>query len=317
MEKDSKIYLAGHRGLVGSALKRKLESKGYTNIIFCTHKELDLTNQQAVNEFFEQEKPEYVFLAAAKVGGILANSTYPAEFIYENLMIESNVIHAAYKHGVKKLLFLGSSCIYPKLAPQPLKEEYLLTGPLEETNEAYAIAKIAGVRLCKHYNQQYGTNFISVMPTNLYGPNDNFDLETSHVMPALIRKFHEAKVNNEPEVVVWGTGKPLREFMHVDDMANACVYLMENYDFSDIGEFVNIGVGEDVTISELVELIKEVVGFEGKIKYDTSKPDGTPRKLMDVLRLNGLGWEARISLKDGIKETYEWYQNQIKSNERF
>lgn len=307
MEKDSKIYLAGHRGLVGSALKRKLESKGYTNLIFRTHKELDLTNQQAVNEFFEQEKPEYVFLAAAKVGGILANSTYPAQFIYENLMIESNIIHAVYKYGVKKLLFLGSSCIYPKLAPQPLKEEYLLTGPLEETNEAYAIAKIAGIRLCKHYNQQYGTNFISVMPTNLYGPNDNFDLETSHVMPALIRKFHEAKVNNEPEVVVWGTGKPLREFMHVDDMADACVYLMENYDFSEIGEFVNIGVGEDVTINELVELIKDIVGFEGKIRYDTSKPDGTPRKLMDVSRLNGLGWKAKISLKDGIKEAYEWY----------
>ena len=315
MEKDSKIYVAGHRGLVGSALKRKLESKGYTNLLFRTHKELDLTNQQEVNEFFEHEKPEYVFLAAAKVGGILANRTYPAEFIYENLMIESNIIHAAYKYGVKKLLFLGSSCIYPKLASQPLKEEYLLTGSLEETNEAYAIAKIAGIRLCKHYNHQYGTNFISVMPTNLYGPNDNFDLETSHVMPALIRKFHEAKVNNEPEVVVWGTGKPLREFMHVDDMADACVFLMENYDFSEAGEFVNIGAGKDITISELVELIKEVVGFEGKIKYDTSKPDGTPRKLMDVSRLNGLGWKARISLKDGIKETYEWYQNQIKPNE--
>ena len=302
MEKESKIYVAGHRGLVGSALKRKLESKGYTNLIFRTHKELDLTNQQAVNEFFEQEKPEYVFLAAAKVGGILANSTYPAQFIYENLMIESNIIHASYKYGVKKLLFLGSSCIYPKFAPQPLKEEYLLTGPLEETNEAYAIAKIAGIRLCKHYNQQYGTNFISVMPTNLYGPNDNFDLETSHVMPALIRKFHEAKVNNEPEVVVWGTGKPLREFMHVDDMADACVYLMENYDFSERGEIVNIGVGEDISISELVEIIKEIVGFEGEIKYDTSKPDGTPRKLMDVTKLNGLGWKAKISLKDGIKK---------------
>ncbi|KKH47221.1 GDP-L-fucose synthase [Methanosarcina sp. 1.H.A.2.2] len=312
MEKDSKIYLAGHRGLVGSALKRKLESKGYTNLIFRTHKELDLTNQQAVNEFFEQENPEYVFLAAAKVGGILANSTYPAQFIYENLMIESNIIHSSYKYGVKKLLFLGSSCIYPKLAPQPLKEEYLLTGHLEETNEAYAIAKIAGIRLCKHYNQQYGTNFISVMPTNLYGPNDNFDLETSHVMPALIRKFHEAKVNNKPEVVVWGTGKPLREFMHVDDMADACVYLMENYDFSEIGEFVNIGVGEEISIKELAELITKVVGFEGKIKYDTSKPDGTPRKLMNVSRLNGLGWKARISLKGGVKQTYEWYQDQIK-----
>ncbi len=307
MEKESKIYVAGHHGLVGSALKRKLESKGYTNLIFRTHKELDLTNQQAVNEFFEQENPEYVFLAAARVGGILANSTYPAEFIYENIMIESNIIHASYKYGVKKLLFLGSSCIYPKLAPQPLKEEYLLTGPLEETNEAYAVAKIAGIKLCKHYNEQYGTNFISVMPTNLYGPNDNFDLETSHVMPALIRKFHEAKVNNQPEVVVWGTGKPRREFMHVDDMADACVYLMENYNYSDIGEFVNIGVGKDITIKELVELIKEIVGFEGGIKYDTSKPDGTPRKLMDVSRLNSLGWEARIPLKDGIKETYEWF----------
>ena len=317
MEKDSKIYIAGHRGLVGSALKRKLESRGYTNLLFRTHRELDLTNQQAVNEFFKQEKPEYIFLAAAKVGGILANSTYPAEFIYENLMIELNIIHAAYKYGVKKLLFLGSSCIYPKLAPQPLKEEYLLTDPLEETNEAYAIAKIAGIRLCKHYNQQYGTNFISVMPTNLYGPNDNFDLETSHVMPALIRKFHEAKENNEPEVVVWGTGKPLREFMHVDDMADACVFLMENYDFFEVGEFVNIGVGKDVKISELVERIKEVVGFEGKIKYDTSKPDGTPRRLMDVSRLNGLGWKARISLKDGIKETYEWYKNQVKLKESF
>lgn len=307
MDKNSKIYVAGHRGLVGSALKRRLESKGYSNLILRTHKELDLANQQEVNEFFEREKPEYVFLAAAKVGGILANNTYPAEFIYENLMIEANIIHASYRYGVKKLLFLGSSCIYPKLAPQPLKEEYLLTGPLEETNEAYAIAKIAGIRLCKHYNQQYGTNFISVMPTNLYGPNDNFDLETSHVMPALIRKFYEAKINNEPEVIVWGTGKPLREFMHVNDMADACVYLMENYDYSEIGEFVNIGVGEDVTISELVELIKEIVGFEGKIKYDTSKPDGTPRKLMDVSRLNKLGWKAKISLKEGIRETYEWY----------
>jgi len=307
MDKGLKIYIAGHRGLVGSALKRKLESKGYTNLIFRTHRELDLTNQQAVNDFFEKERPEYIFLAAAKVGGILANSSYPAEFIYENLMIEANVINAAYKYGVKKLLFLGSSCIYPKLAPQPLKEEYLLTGPLEETNEAYAVAKIAGIRLCKHYNEQYGTNFISVMPTNLYGLNDNFDLETSHVMPALIRKFHEAKVNNESEVVVWGTGKPLREFMHVDDMADACVYLMENYNYSDIGEFVNLGVGEDVTISELVELIKEIVGFEGEIRYDTSKPDGTPRKLMDVSRLNGLGWKAGIPLEDGIRETYEWY----------
>ncbi|MCO5381081.1 MAG: GDP-L-fucose synthase [Methanosarcina barkeri] len=307
MDKESKIYIAGHRGLVGSALKRKLESKDYTNLLLRTHKGLDLTKQQEVNDFFEQEKPEYVFLAAAKVGGILANSTYPAQFIYENMMIEANIIHASYKYGVKKLLFLGSSCIYPKFAPQPLKEKYLLTGLLEETNEAYAVAKIAGIRLCKHYNQQYGTNFISVMPTNLYGPNDNFDLETSHVMPALIRKFHEAKVNNEPEVIVWGTGKPLREFMHVDDMADACVFLMENYDFSEIGEFVNIGVGEDVPISELVKIIKEIVGFKGKIKYDTSKPDGTPRKLMDVTKLSSLGWKANISLRNGIKETYEFY----------
>ncbi|MDD2614843.1 MAG: GDP-L-fucose synthase [Methanosarcina sp.] len=312
MDKDSKIYVAGHRGLVGSALKRKLESKGYTNLIFRTHKELDLTNQQAVNEFFKQEKPEYVFLAAAKVGGILANSTYPADFIYENLMIESNIIHAAYKYGVKKLLFLGSSCIYPKLAPQPLKEEYLLTGPLEETNEAYAVAKIAGIRLCKHYNQQYGTNFISVMPTNLYGPNDNFDLETSHVMPALIRKFHEAKVKNAPEVVIWGTGKPFREFLHVDDMANACVYLMENFNADEIGEFINIGVGKDITIGELAELIKEIVGFKGEIRRDLSKPDGTPQKLLDITKLSSLGWKAKISLKDGIEQTYEWYQSQIK-----
>lgn len=311
MDKRSKIYVAGHRGLVGSALKRKLESKDYSNLIFRTHRELDLTNQQAVNEFFELEKPEYVFLAAAKVGGILANNSYPAEFIYQNLMIEANVIHASYKYGVKKLLFLGSSCIYPKLAPQPLKEEYLLTGPLEETNEAYAIAKIAGIRLCKHYNQQYRTNFISVMPTNLYGPNDNFDLETSHVMPALIRKFHDAKVKNEPEVIIWGTGKPYREFLHVDDMADACVYLMENFNTDDIGEFVNIGVGKDITIGELAELIKEIVGFKGSIKKDLSKPDGTPQKLLDITKLSSLGWSAKILLRTGIEQTYEWYQNHI------
>lgn len=303
--------MAGHRGLVGSALKRKLESKDYSNLTLRTHRELDLTNQQAVNEFFEREKPEYVFLAAAKVGGILANNTYPAEFIYQNLMIEANVIHASYKYGVRKLLFLGSSCIYPKLAPQPLKEEYLLTGPLEETNEAYAIAKIAGIRLCKHYNQQYRTNFISVMPTNLYGPNDNFDLETSHVMPALIRKFHDAKVNNEPEVIIWGTGKPYREFLHVDDMADACVYLMENFNTDNIGEFVNIGVGKDITIGELAELIKEIVGFKGSIKKDLSKPDGTPQKLLDITKLSSLGWSAKILLRTGIEQTYEWYQNHI------
>ncbi len=291
--------------MVGSAIKRKLEAEGYTNLITRTRSELDLINQQAVKEFFKAERPEYVFLAAAKVGGIIANSTYPAEFIYENLMIEANVIHASYINGVKKLLFLGSSCIYPKLAPQPLKEDYLLTAPLERTNEAYAIAKIAGLKLCKYYNEQYNTNFISVMPCNLYGPNDNYDLETSHVLAALIRKFHEAKINNASEVVVWGTGKPKREFLHVDDMADACVYLMESFDASDIGEFVNIGVGKDLTIKELAELIKGIVGYEGEIVYDTLKPDGTPQKLLDVSKMHDLGWKAKISLKDGIKETYE------------
>jgi GDP-L-fucose synthase len=293
--------------MVGSAIKRKLQSKGYTNLICHNHNELDLTNQRQVNEFFKLEKPEYVFLAAAKVGGILANSTYPAQFIYDNLMIEANVINAAYVSGVRKLLFLGSSCIYPKLAPQPLREEYLLTGELEVTNEAYAIAKIAGIRLCKHYNQQYGTNFMCVMPTNLYGPNDNFDLERSHVMPALIRKFHEAKVNRQTEVTIWGTGTPKREFLHVDDMADACVHLMENYNASDIGEFVNIGVGKDISIKELAETIKDIVGYEGEIVYDTSKPDGTPQKLLDVTRLHRLGWKDKIPLKLGISETYEWY----------
>jgi len=307
MNLQSKIYIAGHRGMAGSAIIRSLESRGYHNFITRTHSELDLTNQQSVNNFFETQRPEYIFLAAAKVGGILANSTYPAEFIYENLMIEANVIHAAYTNGVKKLLFLGSSCIYPRLASQPLKEKYLLTGELEVTNEAYAVAKIAGIRMCKHYNQEYGTNFISVMPTNLYGPNDNYDLETSHVMAALIRKFHDAKKNNVQQVVVWGTGAPRREFLHVDDMADACVYLMENYDASDIGEFVNIGLGEDVTIRELAELIGDIAGYNGEIVYDTTKPDGTPQKLLDVSRLHKLGWNARISLKDGIKQAYEWY----------
>jgi GDP-L-fucose synthase len=307
MFENSKIYIAGHRGMVGSAIKRKLESQGYTNIIFRTHSELDLTDQRHVNAFFESEKPVYVFLAAAKVGGILANSTYPAQFIYENLMIEANIINAAYNHGVKKLLFLGSSCIYPKLAPQPMKEDYLLTGELEETNEAYAIAKIAGIRLCKHYNQQYGTNFMSVMPTNLYGPNDNFDLETSHVMPALIRKFHDANVKNEADVVVWGTGSPRREFLHVDEMADACVYLMENYNYPDIGEFVNIGTGKDLSIKELAEMIKDIVGYRGNIIYDDTKPDGTPRKLLDVNRLHGLGWQEKIPLREGIEQTYRWY----------
>lgn len=307
MNHTSKIYIPGHRGMAGSAIKRNLESKGYHNLITRNRSELDLTNQQAVSNFFETEMPEYVFLAAAKVGGIMANSTYPADFIYENIMIEANVIHAAYTSGVKKMLFLGSSCIYPRLAPQPLKEEYLLTGELEVTNEAYAIAKIAGIRMCKHYNQQYGMNFISVMPTNLYGPNDNYDLKTSHVMAALIRKFHEAKMNNAPQIIVWGTGTPRREFLHVDDMADACVYLMENYDAPDIGEFVNIGVGEDMTIRELAGLIGDVAGYKGKIVYDTTKPDGTPQKLLDVSRLNRLGWKARISLRDGIKQTYELY----------
>lgn len=315
MNKGSKVYVSGHRGMVGSAIKRNLESRGYTNLICRTHAELDLTNQQAVNEFFETEKPEYVFLAAAKVGGILANSTYPAEFIYENLMIEANVVHAAYKYGVKKLLFLGSSCIYPKFAPQPLKEDYLLTGELEETNEAYAIAKIAGIRLCKHYNQQYGTNFISLMPTNLYGPNDNFDLETSHVMPALIRKFHDAKIKNQPEVVLWGSGKPKREFLHVDDMADACVYLMKNYDYADIGEFVNIGVGTDISIKELADMIKDIVGYDGEIVYDASKPDGTPRKLLNVSKLNEFGWEAKIDLRNGINDTSQWYEQNIAVDE--
>jgi GDP-L-fucose synthase len=311
MTPTSKIYIPGHRGMAGSAIHRNLESRGYHNLITRTHSELDLTKQQAVNEFFEEMRPEYVFLAAAKVGGIMANSTYPAEFIYENLMIEANVIHAAYTHGVKKLLFLGSSCIYPKLAPQPLKEEYLLTGELEVTNEAYAIAKIAGIRLCKHYNEQYGTNFISVMPTNLYGPDDNYDPETSHAMAALIRKFHDAKVNDTSQVVVWGTGSPMREFLHVADMADACVYLMENYDASDIGEFVNIGVGEDLTIRDLAELIKDIVGYEGEIVFDTSKPDGTPRKLLDVTKLHNLGWQAKISLEDGIKQAYNWYRDHL------
>jgi GDP-L-fucose synthase len=309
MDKNAKIYVAGHRGMVGSGLKRKLEQKKYTNLICRTHKELDLSNQKAVNDFFEIEKPEYVFLAAAKVGGILANSTYPADFIYQNLMIEANVIHAAHLNNVKKLVFLGSSCIYPKLAPQPLKEEYLLTGELEITNEAYAIAKIAGIRLCKHFREQYGANFYSVMPTNLFGPNDNYHPENSHVMAALIRKFHEAKINSYPKVTVWGTGNPMREFLHVDDMADACIYLMENYDACDIGEFVNIGTGEDITIKELATMIREIVGYEGDIVYDTSKPDGTPRKLLDVSKLQSLGWEAKIKLRDGISKVYSEYSN--------
>lgn len=304
MEKNSKIYVAGHRGLVGSAIVRNLEERGFTNIIGKTHKELDLTRQDEVERFFETEKPEFVFLAAAKVGGIHANNTIPAEFIYDNLMIETNIINSAYKNKVKKLLFLGSSCIYPKFAEQPIKEEYLLTGELEPTNEAYAIAKITGIELCKFYRRQYGCDFISAMPTNLYGINDNFDLETSHVLPALIRKFHEAKINNEEEVVMWGTGKPLREFMYVDDLADALVHLMLNYS-DEI--HVNMGTGKDLTIGELAEIVKEVVGFKGKITNDLTKPDGTPRKLLDVSRLESTGWKYKTELKEGIKKVYEWY----------
>jgi len=305
MEKDAKVYVAGHRGLVGSAIMIKLKKEGYNNLVYRTSSELDLRRQEKVEEFFEEEQPNYVILAAAKVGGIQANDTYSAEFLYDNLMIESNVIDAAYQNDVEKLLFLGSSCIYPKFADQPMKEDYLLSDKLESTNEGYAVAKITGIKLCEHYNKQYGTNFISAMPTNLYGPNDNFDLETSHVLPALIRKFHEAKVNDEDEVVIWGTGKPRREFLHVDDLADALLFLMNNYSGD---QFVNVGVGKDISILELAELIKEIVGFEGEIVNDLSKPDGTPRKLLDVTRLNDLGWEAQISLEKGIKDTYQWFK---------
>ena len=304
MNLDAKIYVAGHRGLVGSAIVRNLEDKGYKNIIYRTHKELDLTNQEAVRAFFQEEKPDYVFLAAAKVGGIHANNTYPADFIYENLMIQNNVIKAAHDFEVKKLLFLGSTCIYPKMAPQPIKEEYLLTGSLEETNEAYAVAKIAGLEMCKFFKRQYGDNFISCMPTNLYGPNDNFDLKNSHVLPALIRKFHEAKVNNSEAVEVWGTGTPLREFLYVDDMADACVFLMENYDGE---QHVNIGTGEEVSIRELAETVKEVVGFDGELVFNTEMPDGTPRKLTTVDKLHGLGWKHKVSLDKGIRLAYNWF----------
>lgn len=304
MEKNSKIYVAGHRGLVGSAIVRELEAKGYTNIIGKTHKELDLMDSVAVESFFKEEKPEYVFLAAAKVGGIYANSTYPADFIFENLQIQNNVIGNAYKYGVKKLMFLGSSCIYPKMCPQPIKEEYLLSGYLEETNEAYALAKISGLKMCQYFNKQYGTNFISVMPTNLYGPYDNFSGVNSHVMPALIRRFHEAKVNNAPEVVVWGSGTPLREFLYSEDMADACIYLMETYEGND---FFNIGTGKEITIKGLAELIKEVVGYEGEIVWDAEKPDGTPRKLLDVSRLEKAGWKYKMELEDGVKEAYKWF----------
>ena len=309
MNLDAKIYVAGHRGLVGSAIVRNLQAKGYKNIICRTHKELDLTNQEAVRTFFEEENPEYVFLAAAKVGGIHANNTYPADFIYDNLMIQNNVIKAAHDFEVKKLLFLGSTCIYPKMAPQPIKEEYLLTGSLEETNEAYAVAKIAGLEMCKFFKRQYGDNFISCMPTNLYGPNDNFDLKNSHVLPALIRKFHEAKVKNSDVVEVWGTGTPLREFLYVDDMADACVFLMKNYDGE---QHVNIGTGEEVSIKELAETVKEVVGFEGELVFNTDMPDGTPRKLTTVDKLHGLGWKHKVSLNEGIKLAYNWFLENYK-----
>lgn len=302
MELTSKIYIAGHRGMVGSAIMRNLQSKGYNNIITRTSKELDLRNSQAVSDFFTTEKPEYVFLAAAKVGGIQANNIYRADFIYENLMIQNNVIHNSYLNNVKKLMFLGSSCIYPKMAPQPLKEEYLLTGLLEETNEPYAIAKIAGIKMCESYKRQYGCNFISIMPTNMYGPNDNYNLNNSHVLPALIRKFHDAKENNLPSVEMWGTGTPMREFLHADDLGDACVFLMNTYDGE---QFVNIGSGTDLTIKDLALLIKDIVGYKGDIVHDLSKPDGTPRKLMDVSYLHSLGWKHKIELPEGIKQVYE------------
>ncbi|MFA5997303.1 MAG: GDP-L-fucose synthase [Candidatus Paceibacterota bacterium] len=309
MEKNSKIFIAGHRGLVGAAIVSALQNEGFSNLVLKTHAELDLTNQQAVADFFAQEKPEYVFLAAAKVGGIMANKNYPADFIYNNLTIETNVIHNAYVNKVKKLLFLGSSCIYPRMCQQPIKEEYLLTSELEPTNKAYALAKIAGIIMCQSYNEQHGTNFISLMPTNLYGPHDNFDLDNSHVMPAMIRKFHEAKISNAPQISMWGTGVAMREFLHVDDLANASIFLMNNYDDSSI---VNVGTGEDVTIKELAEKIKEIVGYEGEIVWDSTKPDGTPRKLLDVTKLHATGWKHTIPLNEGISSTYAWFKENYK-----
>jgi len=310
MNKDSKIYIAGHNGMVGSAIHRKLQSEGYQNLIYRYSAELDLRNQEAVKDFFAKEKPEYVFMAAAKVGGIQANNIYRADFIYDNIAIELNIIHASWKYGVKKLLFLGSSCIYPKDAPQPMKEEYLLSGYLESTNEPYAIAKIAGLKLCEAYFTQYNCNFISAMPTNLYGPNDSYDLENSHVLPALIRKFHEAKIRNAESVSVWGSGKPRREFLHVDDLASACLLMMRDYNQK---EFLNIGFGEDVSIFELAQMVKEITGFTGKIIYDTSKPDGTVRKLMESSKINRLGWQPKISLRDGITATYELYKSELQT----
>jgi GDP-L-fucose synthase len=308
MKKEDKIYIAGHRGMVGSALVRKLESAGYNNILTFNSSDIDLRDQAAVTRMFQDEKPDYVFLAAAKVGGILANNNYRADFIYDNLQIQNNVIHSAHLTQVKKLLFMGSSCIYPKMSPQPMKEEYLLSGYLEHTNEPYALAKIAGLKMCEAYHDQYGSNFFSVMPTNLYGPNDNYDLEKSHVLPALIRKFHEAKLANDPVVTIWGTGSPKREFLHVDDLAQACLYLMENYDE---GGFINVGTGKDVTIDELAHMVKETVGYQGKIEKDLSKPDGTPRKLLDVSKMRSFGWEASIELESGIKMTYEQFQKEM------
>ena len=307
--KDSKIYIAGHRGLAGSAICRQLEQDGYHNLLTRTRAELDLTNQSAVEKFFSTQKPDYVFLAAAKVGGILANNTYPADFIRDNLLIQTNVIDRAYRNGIKKLLFLGSSCIYPRDCPQPIKEEYLLTGPLEETNKAYAAAKIIGIIQCQSYNQQYGTNFISVMPTNLYGPGDNFNSETSHVLPALIRKLHEAKIKNDKEVMLWGTGSPKREFLYVDDLAKACIFLMNNYDDSEI---INIGTGEDISIHELAEKIKKIVDYKGKVNWDTTKPDGTPRKLLNVKKINVLGWKSSTPLDKGLKLAYEYFVNKFR-----
>lgn len=320
MTKTSKIYIAGHRGLVGSAIVKNLESKGYTNLIYRTHKELDLLNQVAVETFFESEKPEFVILAAAKVGGIIANSIYRADFIYENLQIQNNVIHQSYKHKVEKLLFLGSTCIYPKDAPQPMSEECLLTSQLEYTNEPYAISKIAGIKMCESYNLQYGTNYISVMPTNLYGPNDNFDLETSHVLPALLRKVHEAKLNNAPQVEIWGSGKPRREFLYSEDMADACVFLLESRDFKDTYDstckdirntHINIGTGVDISIKELALTIKKIVGYEGELYFNDTKPDGTMIKLTDPSKLHALGWKHKVELEDGIKEMYRWYLSNV------
>ncbi len=316
MKTNSKIYIAGHKGLVGSAIVKNLKSKAYTNLIYRTHKELDLTNQEAVSRFFKEEQPEYVILAAAKVGGIVANNTYRADFIYENLQIQNNVIHNAYKYGVKKLMFLGSTCIYPKNSPQPMKEEYLLTSELEYTNEPYAIAKIAGIKMCESYNLQYGTNFISVMPTNLYGINDNFDLETSHVLPALLRKMHEAKINNEPKVEIWGSGRPRREFLYSEDMADACLFLLESRNFKDTYEkntteirntHINIGTGIDISIKELAQTIKNIVGYKGELYFNETKPDGTMVKLTDPSKLHELGWKHTVELEEGIARVYKWY----------